>query len=207
MKLCFATHNLHKAEEVTAVLGQAFQLLTLRDVGCHEDLPETQDTLAGNAKQKAQYVWKNYKIPCFADDTGLEVIALNGAPGVLSARYAGRGRTSEDNIDLLLKNLAGVGVRQAQFRTVISLRLPEGQWLFEGVLKGTILSAPKGTGGFGYDPVFLPHGTSNTLSEMTLEEKNHISHRAIAVKKLAEFLREIEMRRVDKNGNPTGATR
>lgn len=195
MKLCFATHNLHKAEEVTAVLGEAFQLLTLRDIGCHEDLPETQDTIAGNAKQKAEYVWKHYKIPCFADDTGLEVIALNGAPGVLSARYAGRGRRSEDNIALLLKNLAGSSVREAQFRTVISLRLPEGQWLFEGVIKGTILSTPRGTGGFGYDPVFLPHGTSNTLSEMTLEEKNQISHRAIAVKKLAGFLRNATVTR------------
>lgn len=195
MKLCFATHNLHKADEVRAILGETFQLLTLQDIGCKEDLPETQDTIAGNAKQKAEYVWTNYKIPCFADDTGLEVKALDGQPGVFSARYAGPGRKSEDNVDLLLKNLDGVPDREAQFRSVISLRLLEGQWWFEGIVKGTILATPRGKGGFGYDPVFLPRGASKTLAEMTLEEKNQISHRAIAVKKLAGFLRNATVTR------------
>lgn len=188
MRLCFATNNHHKLEEVMAVLGGTFQLLTLANVGCKEELPETQETIAGNAYQKAAYIWNLYKIPCFADDTGLEVGALDGAPGVFSARYAGPQRSSIDNINLLLKKMEGLHNREAQFRTVISLILPQGEWLFEGIVKGVILTEPKGTAGFGYDPVFQPHASDKTLAEMTMREKNEISHRALAVKKLAGFL-------------------
>ncbi|MEJ0054710.1 MAG: RdgB/HAM1 family non-canonical purine NTP pyrophosphatase [Bacteroidota bacterium] len=191
MKLCFATNNHHKLEEVMVVLGGTFQLLTLNEIGCHEELPETQDTIAGNASQKSSYVWDHYKTACFADDTGLEVVALNGVPGVYSARYAGIQRSSEDNITLLLKNLEGIRNREAQFRTVISLKLPQGEWLFEGIVRGTILTERKGSGGFGYDPVFLPNGSGKSLAEMTMEEKNRISHRAIAVKKLVQFLKSV----------------
>lgn len=189
MKLCFATNNPHKLEEVMVVLGGTFQLLTLEDIGCKEDLPETQDTIAGNAFQKARYVWDHYKIPCFADDTGLEVEALKGSPGVHSAHYAGPQRNSEDNYNLLLKKIEGMPHRGAQFRTIISLILPNGEWSFEGIMRGVITLGSRGTGGFGYDPVFEPLGSAKTLAELTMEEKNQISHRAIAVKKLVEFLR------------------
>ncbi len=171
------------------VLGMAFQLQTLEDIGCKEELPETQDTIVGNARQKARYVWDHYKTPCFADDTGLEVEALNGAPGVYSAHYAGPQRNSKDNYNLLLDTMRNIPHRDAQFRMVISLILPNGEWSFEGIVKGTITMAPKGDGGFGYDPIFQPSGSTKTLAQMTMEEKNQISHRGIAVKKLAEFLR------------------
>ena len=171
-----------------AILGGSIPLLTLREIGCEEELSETQETIAGNACQKAKYVWDEYNVPCFADDTGLEVAALGGAPGVYSARYAGPQRSSDDNIDLLLKNLDGQTHREAQFRTVISLVMPQGEWMFEGIVEGIILQERRGSEGFGYDPVFLPKGTWKTLAQMTMEEKNSISHRAIAVKKLAEFL-------------------
>jgi XTP/dITP diphosphohydrolase len=190
MRLCFATNNLHKVEEVSALLGSEFQLSTLNDAGIKEELPETQDNLEGNARQKAQYVFDRYNIPCFADDTGLEVDALHGAPGVLSARYAGPQRNSEDNIRLLLYKLSGKTLRTAQFRTIIWLALPEGQWAFEGCVRGSILEDLRGQGGFGYDPVFLPEDATKTLAEMTLTEKNQISHRAIAVSRLADFLRQ-----------------
>ncbi len=189
MRLCFATNNKHKVEEVKAVLGNELELLTLEECGIQEELPETQDTLAGNARQKAIYVFERYKISCFADDTGLEVDTLAGAPGVFSARYAGPQRSSEDNIQLLLKNLSGKSSRSAQFKTVIWLALPQGQWSFEGIVRGLITQELRGHQGFGYDPVFLPDMSEKTLAEMTLEEKNLISHRARAVSKLAEFLR------------------
>lgn len=189
MRLCFATNNKHKVEEVKAVLGNELELLTLEECGIQEELLETQDTLAGNARQKARYVFERYKISCFADDTGLEVDALAGAPGVYSARYAGPQRNSEDNIQLLLKNLSGKSSRSAQFKTVIWLALPQGQWSFEGIVRGLITQELRGHQGFGYDPVFLPDQSEQTLAEMTLEEKNLISHRARAVSKLAEFLR------------------
>ena len=186
--LCFATNNLHKIEEVKVALGDGLRILTLEEAGIREELPETQDTLEGNARQKALYVFDHFGLPCFADDTGLEVDALGGAPGVYSARYAGPQRRSADNIDLLLENLRGKTSRAAQFRTVIYLVLPDGQWKFEGIVRGTIREDGKGTGGFGYDPVFVPEGFEQTLAEMSLEEKNLISHRGIAIRKLAEFL-------------------
>lgn len=188
MPLCFATNNLHKLKEVKASLQGAFSLLTLKDIGCEEELPETQDTIVGNAQQKARYVWEHYGIPCFADDSGLEVEALNGAPGVISAMYAGSQRSHDDNIRLLLKNLDGHENRAAQFRTVIALVLPQGEWIFEGILKGEILLERRGSGGFGYDPIFLPIGFSRSLAELTMEEKNRISHRWQAVQKLSTFL-------------------
>ena len=188
MRLCFATNNRHKLEEVKAVLGNAFELLTLQEAGIEEELPETQNTLEGNALQKALYVFERYNLPCFADDTGLEVYALEGAPGVHSAHYAGPQRNSEHNIKLLLKNLSGTTTRGAQFRTVVSLILPQGRWSFEGIIRGNILENVRGNSGFGYDPVFLPSNESKTLAEMTLDEKNQISHRAIAISKLVEFM-------------------
>ena len=187
--LCFATNNHHKLDEVMVVLGMTFQLRTLEEIGCQEELPETQDTIAGNARQKAQYVWDHYKIPCFADDTGLEVEALNGAPGVYSASYAGPQRNNKDNCNLLLERMRDIPRRDAQFRTVISLMLPNGEWSFEGIVRGIITIQPRGDAGFGYDPIFQPLASTKTLAEMTMEEKNQISHRGIAVKKLAEFLK------------------
>lgn len=188
MRICFATNNRHKVEEVSAALGGSFELITLEEAGIWEELPETQSTLEGNARQKALHVFERYGIPCFADDTGLEVDALGGDPGVYSARYAGPQRKSDDNITLLLKNLEGKSLRTAQFRSVIWLATQEGEWSFEGIVRGTILDTRRGSGGFGYDPVFLPEATSKTLAEMTMEEKNRISHRGMAVRKLAEFL-------------------
>lgn len=170
------------------VLGNAFHLLTLEDIGCREELPETSGTIPGNAMQKARFVWDRYHIPCFADDSGLEVDALDGRPGVDSAYYAGPQRDHDANMDRVLKELASETDRGAQFRSVIALRLPDGEWTFEGIVRGRILERRKGTGGFGYDPLFLPDGFNKTLAEMTMEEKNQISHRGIAVRKLAIFL-------------------
>ncbi|MDZ4715362.1 MAG: RdgB/HAM1 family non-canonical purine NTP pyrophosphatase [Cytophagales bacterium] len=189
MRLCFATNNSHKVDEVRSLLGSAVGLITLREAGITVELPEEQDTLEGNAAQKASFVFDRYGIPCFADDSGLEVDALEGAPGVISAHYAGPQRNSDHNIDLLLKNLEGSNSRSAQFRTVVALALPKGQWYFEGIVRGVILEERRGNTGFGYDPVFLPENVQKTLAEMTMEEKNQISHRAMAVQKLVEFLR------------------
>jgi len=191
LKLCFATNNQHKLAEVIAALGntEAIRLTTLAEAGIFEELPETQDSIEGNARQKALHVFEHYAIDCFADDTGLEVEALNGAPGVDSAHYAGPQRSSSENIALLLRNLQGKTSRAARFRSVIWLVTRHGQWSFEGVLHGTILESTRGNDGFGYDPIFLPNGSTRTLAEMTMEEKNHISHRGIAIRKLVEFLR------------------
>lgn len=189
LTLCFATNNKHKVEEVSAALGNSFRLTTLGEAGIEEELPETQNTLEGNARQKALHVFEKYGMPCFADDTGLEVDALAGAPGVHSARYAGPGRRSEDNIALLLRNLRGNDNRAAQFRCVFWLATKEGQWSFEGILRGTILEAGRGNGGFGYDPIFLPAGATQTLAELSMEEKNKLSHRGIALRKLVDFLK------------------
>lgn len=187
-KLCFATNNIHKIEEVQAILGQNFELLTLSQIGCQEELPETGNTLEANSLQKAQYLFDHYQVDCFADDSGLEVAILGGEPGVFSARYAGEQRNHSDNINLLLNNLAGKEDRTAQFRTVITLILNGKVTQFEGVIKGKIIDELKGNEGFGYDPIFVPEGFNVTFAEMTIEEKGKISHRAKAIEKLIAFL-------------------
>ncbi|MCH7415738.1 non-canonical purine NTP diphosphatase [Belliella sp. R4-6] len=189
MKICFATNNKKKIEEVKAALGDSFTIVSLEEIGCREELPETGDTLDHNAFQKARYVKDNYGVDCFADDTGLEVDALNGAPGVYSGRYAGEPRSDERNIDLLLKNLNGASDRSAKFRTVIALLLNGEEHSFEGIANGEILKERTGTGGFGYDPVFKPVGFDKTFAELSMDEKNEISHRGKAVKSLVQFLK------------------
>lgn len=189
MTLCFATNNVHKLDEVRPLLGGRMTLHTLADIGCREELPETGATLDANALQKARYVWEQYHVPCFADDTGLEVTALVGAPGVYSARYAGPGRDAAANVQKLLTELAGHTDRTARFRTVIALVDREGQeWRFEGSVAGHITEAPRGAGGFGYDPIFQPDGFAETFAELPLEVKNRIGHRGRAVAALAAWL-------------------
>ena len=190
MKIVFATNNRHKLEEVRAVLGPGYELLTPQEVGVTEDIPEEQNTLEGNASQKSHYLYEKTGENCFADDTGLEVEALNGAPGVYSARYAGEEKNSAANMALLLENLKGVTNRNARFRTVISLILDGKEYIFEGEVKGHIVEELHGTGGFGYDPIFVPEGYMKTFAEMTPQEKNSMSHRGRAVEKLARFFRE-----------------
>lgn len=185
-KIVFATNNAHKLEEVAAILGDSFEVLSLREIGCDADIPETADTFAGNALQKARYVKEHYGYDCFADDSGLEVDALDGAPGVYSARYSGGG--SEANMDKLLLNLTGKSERGAQFRTVIALLIGEQTQLFEGVVRGAIIEERRGEGGFGYDPIFVPEGYDKTFAELGSEVKNRISHRAKAVELLAQYL-------------------
>lgn len=185
--VCFATNNKHKLEEVRQALAPAFHVLSLDEIGCTDELPETGNTLEANARQKAAYVVEHFNIACFADDTGLEVQVLDGAPGVFSARYAGPQRDSEQNVRLLLQNLAGQANRKARFRTVICWMSETETQLFDGIVEGNILSEPRGTRGFGYDPVFVPEGHQRTFAEMTLEQKNTLSHRARAVHKLVEF--------------------
>lgn len=191
MRLCFATNNQHKVKEVSALLHNSCTILSLSDIGCVEELAEEQKTIPGNSFQKANYVFQKYKVSCFADDSGLEVDALNGEPGVDSAHYAGPQRNFDDNMNLLLKNMDGRSQRGAQFRTVITLVTTQTTQQFEGILRGQILLNKRGDGGFGYDPIFLPDGSSRTLAEMSLDEKNKISHRSIAVAKLVEYLRSI----------------
>ncbi len=191
MEICFATNNINKIKEIENLLEGKVKLLGLEQIGCNEELPEEQKTLEGNSLQKAEYVCQKYKINCFADDTGLEVIALDGEPGVFSARYAGEERDSVKNMNLLLEKLQDKENRNAQFRTVISLCLDGKVKQFEGIVKGTIIKEFKGDAGFGYDPVFVPEGYDQTFAEMSLAEKNKISHRGIAVRKLADFLNEI----------------
>jgi XTP/dITP diphosphohydrolase len=186
--LVIASNNKHKIEEMNAILGSSFLLRGLHEIGCFEDLPETQSTIEGNSLQKAKYVCDHYHISCIADDTGLEVEALNGEPGVDSAHYAGPQRNADDNIRLLLENLKGKPNRKARFKTVISLVEPEGFQTFEGIVEGEILDHKRGDDGFGYDPVFLPSGCSRTFAEMSLDEKNLISHRGRAIRKLVEYL-------------------
>jgi len=190
MKLCFATNNAHKLSEVRHVAGSHNEILSLQEINCFEELPETRDTLEGNSLQKAEYVHTHYNIPCFADDTGLEVAALQGRPGVDSAHYAGPQRSSDDNIALLLKKLQGQTNRSAQFRTIITLiGLTPEPIFFEGIVKGTIIAKPQGASGFGYDPVFVPDGYTATFAEMTMDAKNQLSHRARAMKKLEDYLK------------------
>ena len=188
MELVFASGNEHKVYEVAKKLGGSIPLKGLHDIGCTTDLPETSDTLEGNARQKARFVWDNYRVNCFADDTGLEVTALAMAPGVYSARYAGDHRNSTDNMRLLLENLQNQSDRSARFRTVICLILEGEEYLFEGIVQGSIRPEPSGTEGFGYDPVFEPSGYAITFAEMSIEEKNTISHRGKAIAALRDFL-------------------
>lgn len=188
MKICFATNNPKKIEEVKAALGNSFEIVSLREIGCQDELPETGDTLEHNAFQKARYVKDHFGVDCFADDTGLEVDALEGEPGVYSGRYAGEPRSDERNIDLLLKNLGNTSLRSARFKTVIGLLLGDEEYKFEGVAEGEILKERTGNGGFGYDPVFLPTGYSRSFAELSMAEKNQISHRGKAVSKLIAFL-------------------
>jgi XTP/dITP diphosphohydrolase len=188
MKLIFATNNKHKLEEVSHIIGSKFELLSLKDISCFDDLPETQDTIEGNASQKALFVYDKYKMNCFADDTGLEIEALNGEPGVYSARYAGEACNFDNNIEKVLKKMAGVSNRKAFFKTVISLYYNGNEYQFSGIVEGIILTERKGTAGFGYDPIFLPDGFQKTYAELSAEEKNKISHRGIATNKLCKFL-------------------
>ncbi len=186
--LVFATNNAHKLDEVRSIVGHRMNILGLRDIGCDEDIPETADTLEGNAELKARYVKEHYGYDCFADDTGLEVDALGGAPGVYSARYAGPGHDSKANMELLLKNMNGRADRRARFRTVIALVEGDDLRLLDGVVEGFITDGPKGSSGFGYDPVFRPEGLDVTFAEMDSDAKNAISHRGRAMKKLLEYL-------------------
>ncbi len=188
MKICFATNNRKKIEEVKAALGPEFELVSLQEVGCFDELPETGDTLDHNAFQKARYVKEHFGVDCFADDTGLEVEALEGAPGVYSGRFAGEPRSDERNIDLLLGKMEGKTNRKARFRTVIALILEGKEYQFEGIAEGEILHRRVGEKGFGYDPVFRSTGFDRTFAELSLEEKNEISHRGKAIKALADFL-------------------
>lgn len=186
--LVFATQNENKAKEIQGLLPEGITVKTLADIGCKDDIPEEKQTLEGNALQKAKYVKENFEVDCFADDTGLEVEALNGAPGVYSARYAGPEKDSEENMDLLLENLKGKENRKAQFRTVIALIMDGKEYSFEGKVEGRIASNRMGTEGFGYDPIFIPDEDDRSFAQMPLEEKNKISHRGRAIRKLSEFL-------------------
>lgn len=199
MKIVFATNNQHKLQEVRHILGQRVEVLSLNDIGCHDDIPETGTTLEENARQKAEYIWQNYHCDVFADDTGLEVDALGGEPGVYSARYAGEGHDSEANMAKLLQKLGDNDHRSARFRTVIALIqkkdvCPCGctsirqEHLFEGIVEGEITRQRSGVGGFGYDPIFRPDGYEQTFADLGEEVKNQISHRARAVKKLCDYL-------------------
>lgn len=191
MKLVFATNNKHKLDEMRAILGGKVELLSLSDIGCHDEIPETADTLEGNALIKARYIFDKYGLSCFADDTGLEVDALDGAPGVYSARYAGENNDSEANVAKLLHNLTGKSCRDAQFRTVIALILNGEEKLFDGVVRGSISEERRGVGGFGYDPVFVPEGYTLSFAEMPAEQKNGISHRARAAAALNSYLQTL----------------
>lgn len=190
MKLIFATNNQHKLIEVKALLPQ-FDILSLKDIGCFEDIPETENTIEGNAKLKAQYLFDKFHLPCFADDTGLEVATLNGEPGVYSARYAGADCNSEANIKKLLHNLEHKLDRTAQFKTVVAYKSDKENEIFTGICKGTILKQKQGLSGFGYDPIFKPLGYDQSFAEMTLDVKSAISHRGLAVRLLVEFLKSI----------------
>jgi XTP/dITP diphosphohydrolase len=201
MKLVFATNNKHKLEEVTKILPPSIEILSLRDIGCNDELPETGNTLEHNAAQKARYVFDKYGYDCFADDTGLEIEALDGRPGVYSARYAGLHCNFQDNVRKVLAELNHEENRKAKFRTVICLLQKQGvrdgiaevsQHLFQGEVRGEVITEQKGTNGFGYDPIFIPEGFSKTFAEMDASEKNAISHRAEAVRKFAEHLTSIK---------------
>jgi len=193
MKLIFATNNQHKVAEMQAAIGHAFELVSLQQAGIDIDIPEPHDTLEANASEKSRTIYQQYGVNCFSEDTGLETAALNGEPGVKSARYAGEEKSFEKNIDKLLSKLEGIENREASFRTVISLIIDSKEHLFEGICKGTIGKIPRGTEGFGYDAVFLPTGAAKTFAEMTLKEKELYSHRKKAADKLVLFLRAMAL--------------
>ncbi len=188
MKLCLATNNQHKIEELQTLLGEKFQLQTLKEIGCFDEIPETTDTFDGNSLQKAMYVWERFQINCIADDSGLEVDALNGEPGVFSALYAGEHGNHEKNMTKLLQNMEGIEHRSAQFRCVITLIINGVANHFEGIIRGKIILEKRGSQGFGYDPLFVPYGYDRTFAEMSIEEKNPISHRGLAVAQMIAFL-------------------
>ena len=188
MKLVFATNNQHKLHEIKHLLEDSFELLSLNDIECFDDIPENQETIEGNASEKAFYIWDKYQLNCFADDTGLEIEALNGEPGVYSARYAGDEKSPEKNIELVLQKMAKIKNRKARFKTVISLVIDGKEVQFEGIVEGTILEEKKGQSGFGYDPIFQPDESQFSFAEMPLGEKNKISHRGRATRKLVEYL-------------------
>lgn len=192
MKLVFATNNQHKLEELQAILGNDFTLLSLSDIECFDEIPEEQPTLEGNASQKAFYVFDKFGMDCFADDTGLEIEALNGEPGVFSARYAGEGKNADANMNKVLEKLTKINNRKARFRTVISLIINGEEKQFEGIVNGHILKEKRGNTGFGYDPIFKPDGFTTSFAEMGLEDKNKISHRGRAVQKLVKYLKTLE---------------
>jgi len=190
-KIVFATNNFNKLNELKRIIGDRMEVLSLNDINVHEDIPETRVTLAENASQKSHFIYDKFHLDCFSDDTGLEVEALNGVPGVYSARYAGENATYDDNVNKLLKELGETLNRKAAFKTVISLILDGKEYLFEGRVDGTITNHKTGSGGFGYDPVFLPDGYKQTFAEMPLELKNKISHRGKATAKLVDFLKAL----------------
>lgn len=188
MQLVFASNNKNKIKEIQQLVPEHIKVLSLEDIGCNVDIPETADTIEGNAILKANYVTEHYGYPCFADDSGLEVHALNGEPGVYSARYAGSHRNDDDNINMVLDKLINEANRGANFKTVIALHINGEEHLFTGIINGTIITEKRGTNGFGYDPVFVADGYTKTFAELTVEEKSAISHRGKAVKQLVSFL-------------------
>ncbi|MFZ5431413.1 MAG: non-canonical purine NTP diphosphatase [Bacteroidota bacterium] len=192
MNLVIASNNTHKIQEIQPILDNSFSLMSLSEIGCADELPEEQETLEGNASQKAWYIYNKFGYNCFADDTGLEIEALGGEPGVYSARYAGDGKDADANIDKVLDKLHKINNRKARFRTVISLVLNGIEYSFEGIVDGKILTERQGTGGFGYDPIFQPDESDRSFAMMSISDKNRISHRARAVIKLAEFLKQHE---------------
>lgn len=190
-KLIFATNNPHKLRELREILADKFEILSLEEINCTDDIPETGETIEENASQKSYWIWNKYQLNCFSDDTGLEIESLNGEPGVHSARYAGEGRSSEDNVKKVLQLLESQTHRKARFKTVISLILHNREYFFEGIVKGEILTETRGNTGFGYDPIFVPEGYTQTFAEMNSSLKNGISHRGLAVQKLVAFLKDI----------------
>lgn len=189
MQLVFASNNKNKIQEIQQLLPSSIQILSLKDIGCTEEIPETAETIEGNAILKANYVTDKYGYDCFADDTGLEIEALNGAPGVYSARYAGGHKNADDNMNKVLFEMDSIAFRKAHFKTVIALNINKEQYLFTGVVNGEIINTKKGTQGFGYDPIFQPNNYNCTFAEISMEEKSEISHRGIATRKLIEFLK------------------
>jgi XTP/dITP diphosphohydrolase len=191
MKLVFASNNKNKIAEIQQLIGDKFEIVSLQDIGCTEDIPETAETIEGNAILKAQYVYDKYGLSCFADDTGLEIDALQGEPGVYSARYAGEQKNADDNMALVLQKLENKTNRSAQFKTIIALNFGSEHFLFEGIVKGTITPVKRGNEGFGYDPIFQPEGFDVTFAEMSMQQKATISHRGKAVEKLVNFLKRM----------------